>query len=305
MFGPGTARLGSRRLMPAFVVLVALMTAAIFVISAPRVSADDGDITLTPGWNLVGWTGADVSIATALEEGGVTDSVSAVWGYSGGGWSAFFPSAADIPGANDLTTFVSGSGYFINISGSANVVWHTGAVGQAPATPTETTTPPATVQSFGDGTQLVGADIQPGTYRTREATEGCYWERLSGLGGTPDEIIANDFTNGVSVVTIAASDTAFSSENCGEWTTDLSAITSSTTAPIDTDGVYLVGVDLAPGTWRATADDGCYWARLSGFSGTFDDIIANDYTDSAPVVAISASDKGFETSGCGVWTRVS
>src|SRR6266496_4251790 len=46
--------------------------------------------------------------------------------------------------------------------------------------PTPTTDPHP---HFGDGTFVVGKDIQPGTYRTREAASGCYFERMSGFGG--------------------------------------------------------------------------------------------------------------------------
>lgn len=72
--------------------------------------------------------------------------------------------------------------------------------------------------SFDSGLWLVGTDIQPGTYRATEL-DGCYWERLSGLDGTIDSIIANDFIidSGQAVVEISESDVAFSSEGCGTW----------------------------------------------------------------------------------------
>jgi hypothetical protein len=65
----------------------------------------------------------------------------------------------------------------------------------------------------------VGTDIQPGTYRTRSASSGCYWERLSGFGGSMGEILANENTDGPAVVTIASSDKGFKSQGCGTWTT--------------------------------------------------------------------------------------
>ncbi len=50
-------------------------------------------------------------------------------------------------------------------------------------TPTQapTPTPTPSFASFGDGTYQVGKDIQPGTYRTRTGSTGCYYERLSGF----------------------------------------------------------------------------------------------------------------------------
>lgn len=70
--------------------------------------------------------------------------------------------------------------------------------------------------SFGDGVFLVGVDIVPGTYRTEGGTS-CYWERLAGVSGSFDDVIANDNVDGPSVVAIAASDVAFSSGDCGTW----------------------------------------------------------------------------------------
>ena len=106
--------------------------------------------------------------------------------------------------------------------------------------------------TFGDGTFHVGAGLQPGTYRTRVAAPfGCYWERLSGFGGTLDEIIANDLTAGTSVATIAPTDVGFSFSRCGTWTTDLSPIVLPGT-PF-AEGTFIVGTDLAPGTYQSSS----------------------------------------------------
>lgn len=70
--------------------------------------------------------------------------------------------------------------------------------------------------SFGAGTYLVGREITPGTYRA-SGHGGCYWERLSGLGGDFGDIIANDNPAGQAIVAISSSDKAFSSERCGTW----------------------------------------------------------------------------------------
>ena len=69
------------------------------------------------------------------------------------------------------------------------------------------------------------------------------------------------------------------------------------------DGIHIVGTDIESGTYRSSPPDSCYWARLSGFSGDSDDIIAND-NSVAPVVTIFATDIGFESSRCGTWTRI-
>ena len=59
--------------------------------------------------------------------------------------------------------------------------------------PTPPPPPPPAELTFSAGTHLVNASIPPGRYFAVNASAGCYWARLSGLGGTLDEIIANDF----------------------------------------------------------------------------------------------------------------
>ena len=86
-----------------------------------------------------------------------------------------------------------------------------------PPTPTPRPTT-VTYPQFGDGTFVVGKDIQPGTYRTREASSGCYYARLSGFGGISDQIIANNNTDAPAIVTIASTDKGFESTRCGTWT---------------------------------------------------------------------------------------
>lgn len=93
----------------------------------------------------------------------------------------------------------------------------TGAAVSDEEAPVEDPAPAGPATSFSDGTHLVGVDIQPGTYRNSGATGRCYWERLSGFGGTSRDIIANDNPRGQSFVTIDASDKAFSSNRCGSW----------------------------------------------------------------------------------------
>lgn len=96
------------------------------------------------------------------------------------------------------------------------------------ADPTTVTAPPATVietatvteaaggptATIREGVNLVGVDVQPGTYRSDNAD--CYWARLSGTSGSFDDIIAN--SNGATVVTIDPSDNAFESRQCAPWT---------------------------------------------------------------------------------------
>jgi len=161
----------------------------------------------------------------------------------------------------------------------------------------------AATASFGPGTYRVGSGISAGTYRTRSSVASCYWERLKGFSGDLDDIIANDFSSGYQVVTIKSTDKGFSSSRCGRWSSNLSRVTTSYTK--FGQGTFIVGTDMAPGTYRSSKGDGCYWARLRGFGGTLSEIIANDFRNGGQaIVSIKAADKGFTSSRCGTWTKI-
>ena len=139
--------------------------------------------------------------------------------------------------------------------------------------------------------------MQPGTYVTDSATDDCYWERDDSSG----DIIANDIGSGQRIVTIESTDTDFDTERCGTWIPVAYAPTVSTIG----DGEYLVGQQMAPGEYRANVSSGfCYWATLSDFTGQ-DNIIDNDdLGNGSAVVDVPNTAAGFESSGCGAWTRV-
>ena len=166
---------------------------------------------------------------------------------------------------------------------------------------TPRSTPKGTSEpGFGEGTWAVGTDLEPGTYASAGG-DSCYWARLSGFGGTIDDILANYRGSARSIVTIALGD-GFQTDGCGLW-----MLVSEVAAPVGaiTDGIWLVGDELPPGTYTSAGSDSCYWARLNGFGGTSDDIITNYLGSAKPIVTIAASDRGFETGGCGVWTHFS
>jgi hypothetical protein len=72
------------------------------------------------------------------------------------------------------------------------------------------------------------------------------------------------------------------------------------------DGTWLVGTDIAPGTYRTEVPEGdpfCVWKRLSGFSGEYDDTITGDIVDVAgqTFVEIAPTDVAFTSEQCGTW----
>ncbi len=160
---------------------------------------------------------------------------------------------------------------------------------------------------FGAGQYLVNTDIVPNRYYA-DTSYGCYFERLRGLSGTLGDIIANEFVGfdaGQWIVDIKATDTAFSTDaDCGTW---YDSPRKPAQAAI-TGGVWLVGAQITPGTYRADVSYGCYWERLGNFSGELGGILANDFVSSAGqrLVTIRTTDVGFSSDAeCNTWTRVS
>jgi len=82
-------------------------------------------------------------------------------------------------------------------------------------------------------------------------------------------------------------------------------VSSYNDSTIPGSGLYLVGTDIAPGTYHTTGDDGdgnCYWARLSSTDTSA--ILDNNNTTGPTTITIYRSDKAFETDGCADWHKV-
>lgn len=118
------------------------------------------------------------------------------------------------PGAG--TSVAAGDAVVVSVTKSASG----SSGGTAPAPSVPAISGPAT--SFGDGTHVVGQDIEPGTYRTSGPASGglgmCYWSRLSNTSGEFDAIIANGVPTGPATVTIRSGDEAFETTGCSTWT---------------------------------------------------------------------------------------
>ena len=70
--------------------------------------------------------------------------------------------------------------------------------------------------AFGPGTFAVGTQVVPGRWRS-DGGALCYWERLAGLGGGLDELLASAGVPGPTEVVVAPTDAAFRSFGCGTW----------------------------------------------------------------------------------------
>jgi hypothetical protein len=179
---------------------------------------------------------------------------------------------------------------------------------EAPSAPT--TSPsipvPEPVPDFEPAPELVlavGADIAPGRYLTTTAEFACYWERVSGLGGSLDEIIVNQ--NGYGnhlMVDILESDVGFRTQGCGEWLAYAPPAAPATTIE---DGDWLVGSDVEPGTYTSTGPPGglpCAWERASDFShDLLEGIVDYEFTEAPTTVTLRAGER-FTAQSCGTWT---
>jgi hypothetical protein len=112
---------------------------------------------------------------------------------------------------------------FYQYAGQATV-WYAGPAMNRPVTYAEwkaAGSPQPAIRSprfDGDaGVLRVGADVEPGTYRSTGNKDYCYWARLSGLNGSLDNIIDNFIGNGSAYVTIEPSDVAFETNRCNDW----------------------------------------------------------------------------------------
>lgn len=155
-----------------------------------------------------------------------------------------------------------------------------------------------------DGVWTVGADVEPGTYRTTgEASSDCYWA-ITATGSNGSDIIAN-FIGGGRPVVVLEEGHDFETKRCGDWVAADMEQLRADADPATTmqAGIWTVGVDIAAGTYRPTnpASDDCYWAIHPG-QGNTDDIIANGLAGGRPTVELSAGQE-FVSNRCGTWQR--
>ncbi|QLE72388.1 hypothetical protein FGW37_12965 [Streptomyces rectiverticillatus] len=159
----------------------------------------------------------------------------------------------------------------------------------------------------GSGTYEVGSDIKPGTYRSLGNKDGCYWERAKDSSGEADAILANDNVVGASYVTVKAEDKVFKTQGCKSWepVADGRADGSPKTE-MPGNGMYKVGADIAPGTYKSTGNkqDSCYWERTKdALHESADSIIANENVTGNAVVTITPGDAYFKSAGCTDWKK--
>jgi hypothetical protein len=102
---------------------------------------------------------------------------------------------------------------------------------------------------------------------------------------------------------VLPTDAGLASHGCGTWRPYAPEATLATTAR---DGDWLVGTDIAPGTY-STDNDGnnrlaCHWERASGFTHAHSEIIARDNPGTKGATIELLDGERFSTNDCGAWT---
>jgi hypothetical protein len=178
----------------------------------------DNSSGLVTSVGVVNPTGTSQSISASVKTANGTVTLGSLPSIPPNGHVAFtlpqqFPALAMQSG---LIEFYSTTGSFSLLALRFNP---TGGFTAAPAyfetgSPIISSSGPPPAVTFGAGQYLIGKDIPSGRFYT-VPSNGCYWERLSGLGGTVSEIITNDFVGSgyeQAIVDIKPSDLAFSTK---------------------------------------------------------------------------------------------
>jgi hypothetical protein len=275
-----------------------------------------GNITVTgnqaSGTNTIVVSGAGVAIPTFTLSGIVTETPPTTSTVLAGVRVAFVDGAnagksatTGADGRYQITGVVNG-GYTVtaSLAGYTTASLPVGVNGNT--TLDVRLDPIAARTTFGAGQYRVGSDIPFGRYYS-DPVAGCHFQRVRNFNGTPADTIADvvvDFDAGQWIVDLLSTDAGFTTENnCGFWfPTPRRGLLTSITA-----GSWIVGAQITPGTYRAeNSTAGCYWKRLSSFTGATDAILASSIANSAGVqlVTITNTDVGFSsTPECGAWTR--
>lgn len=159
-----------------------------------------------------------------------------------------------------------------------------------------TQTVEAATRSFSDGLHQVGIDITPGTYVAENPTGICTVRYTSSADTQP----RNPTFLTRAIITITDQDSAIESINCGEWRPHSK---TAPTAAHFSEGTYEVGVDIAPGIYTASHNDGrCIWFTIRDFTHQPDPNQSLTWWKTGqPIVHITDDDTGFYSIRCGNW----
>lgn len=156
---------------------------------------------------------------------------------------------------------------------------------------------------IGNGTYLVGKDIEPGLYKV-EVTDTImnmgYVERAKGISMAFEDILANIILTGDGYVEIKDTDLAVKFQGVRALPINLAEIQPDIKEVVE-DGIHLVGYDIAPGTYQVEVTDTTmekgYVERTRKVAMDLNDIISNEVFQGPGYVEVKESDFAIRVQG--------
>ena len=149
---------------------------------------------------------------------------------------------------------------------------------------------------FADGTYIVGKDLQSGLYRvalTDTLTKVGYVERAKDANMELSSILANVSYSGNGYIKILDTDAAIKIKGVEIQPINIEDIVPAIQTEVK-GGMYLIGYDLAPGTYDVAITDMATNSgiiqRLSGVSVNPEEILSNDIISKSGTIKIEEGD---------------
>jgi hypothetical protein len=158
------------------------------------------------------------------------------------------------------------------------------------------------------------SDAHPGVYTTLTNNQAlCTFIRRSSTNVFDNSKmlgIVSATGGGRAFMQVLPSDVVIESQNCPTWE-PVAATSYNRDRTRATPGEYRVGADLEPGTYSTPQPAQlCQWFRLRNWLGVTNpkssqnSVIAEGGSVTETSVTIKATDIGFQSYGCGTWTRI-
>ncbi len=205
----------------------------------------------------------------------------------------------------------------------AQIAGSTAPTQSQPIAPVESFVPSETeVQEFGDfgpGIYLVGEDIEPGTYLSRppEASQSgavsCFWKITHNSAKSRGISVTVHLVEGGSALVTVADGDSLDVQRCGRWErVEPSTLFENDDAkPLFHDGTWIVGEDIAPGTYLTDDErdveirrESCFWTITENYENNLLDPVERDSTMQGKSTLTVESGQQLSTLGCGTWSLV-
>lgn len=157
---------------------------------------------------------------------------------------------------------------------------------------------PSGAKIYGPGMYKLGTDIQTGLYRII-ADDMAYVAMSKDSTGDFSSLIRNALIKNTGYFQVNPEDSFVKVTSARFFSFDYNSAKPNFLSEFK-PGVYLVGIDIAPGEYKVTPDSDSmgYTARLADLNGGLDSIIANEIYQGQGYVQILPTDYAVEVTGC-------